>query len=61
MQKIYFNLWEIFLRYTVLVNKIFLLKWMEITPSKSFEDAQSKQGKIIFHRIYRVHFPKAFI
>ncbi|MEY4029140.1 MAG: hypothetical protein RJA90_325, partial [Bacteroidota bacterium] len=35
MQKIYFNLWEIFLRYTVLVNKIFLLKWMEITPSKS--------------------------
>lgn len=56
MQKIYFNLWEIFLRYTVLVNKIFLLKWMEISPSKPFEDAQSKQGKIIFYRVHRVHF-----
>jgi len=37
MQKIYFNLYEIVLRYTVLVNKFFLLKWMKITsqnPSK---------------------------
>jgi hypothetical protein len=29
--------------------------------SKPLEDAQSKQGKIIFYRIYRVHFPQAFI
>ena len=57
MQKIYFNLSEIVLRCTVLVNKFFLLKWMDITSSKSFKDAQSKQGKIIFHRIDWVHFP----
>ena len=61
MQKIYFNLCEIVLRCTDLVNKFFLLKLMEITHSKPLEDAQSKQGKIIFHRIDRVHFSQAFI
>jgi hypothetical protein len=34
---------------------------MEITPSKPLEDAQTKQGKIIFHRIDWVQFSQAFI